>query len=218
MAARPRTGELFATEPEPPPPGGFAQVALPRPVRREFTYHVPEPLEQRVRAGVRVAVPFGSLRQVGVVVRREPTTDLEAGRVRSIADVLASRGLDLDGWHLTEATGISSDGRFVVGTGVNPEGRTEAWLALLRGNVPCGPVYSVDEALADEHALARDMVIGIDHPTFGWLRQVGTPLKMAGVTPVHRRAPRLGEHTDEVLAEAGFAPAEIARLRADGVV
>jgi crotonobetainyl-CoA:carnitine CoA-transferase CaiB-like acyl-CoA transferase len=95
---------------------------------------------------------------------------------------------------------------------------TEDWLARLRGHVPCGPVYSVEEALADEHALARDMVVGIDHPTFGWLRQVGTPLKMAGVTPVHRRAPRLGEHTDEILGEAGYAPAEIATLRADGVV
>jgi crotonobetainyl-CoA:carnitine CoA-transferase CaiB-like acyl-CoA transferase len=41
---------------------------------------------------------------------------------------------------------------------------------------------------------------------------------MAGVTPVHRRAPRLGEHTDEILGEAGFSPAEVARLRADGVV
>ena len=95
---------------------------------------------------------------------------------------------------------------------------TEAWLARLRGHVPCGPVYSVEEALADEHAVARDMVTGVDHPTFGWLRQVGTPVKMAGVTPVHRRAPRLGEHTDAILTEAGYSPAEIARLHADGVV
>lgn len=95
---------------------------------------------------------------------------------------------------------------------------TSVWLERLRGHVPCGPVYSVEEALADEHAIARDMVIGVDHPTFGWLRQVGTPLKMAGVTPVHRRAPRLGEHTDSILAEAGYSAGEIARLRTDGVV
>ncbi len=95
---------------------------------------------------------------------------------------------------------------------------TGDWLERLRGHVPCGPVYSVEEALADEHAIARDMVTGIDHPTFGWLRQVGTPLKMAGVTPVHRRAPRLGEHTDAILGEAGYSAGEIARLRAAGVV
>ena len=95
---------------------------------------------------------------------------------------------------------------------------TGDWLERLRGHVPCGPVYSVEEALADEHAIARDMVTGIDHPTFGWLRQVGTPLKMAGVTPVHRRAPRLGEHTDAILTEAGYSAGEIARLRAAGVV
>ena len=95
---------------------------------------------------------------------------------------------------------------------------TGDWLERLRGHVPCGPVYSVEEALADEHAIARDMVTGVDHPAYGWLRQVGTPLKMAGVTPVHRRAPRLGEHTDAILTEAGYSAGEIARLRAAGVV
>ncbi|MEW6272520.1 MAG: CoA transferase [Thermodesulfobacteriota bacterium] len=96
---------------------------------------------------------------------------------------------------------------------------TGEWLALLRGVVPCGPVYSVEEALSDEHAAARDLLVGFPHPEYGWLRQVGTPLKMAGVVPVHRRAPRLGEHTDEILSTlGGYSPSEIAALRASGVV
>src|SRR5690606_17659649 len=96
---------------------------------------------------------------------------------------------------------------------------TAEWLEQLRGHVPCGPVYSVEEALADEHAAARDMLTGFEHPDFGWVRQVGTPLKIAGVAPVHRRAPRLGEHTDEILrAIGGYSDAEIAQLRAAGVV
>jgi len=64
---------------------------------------------------------------------------------------------------------------------------TGDWLERLRGFVPCGPVYSVEEALEDEHALAGDMVVGFEHPELGWLRQVGTTLKMAGATPVYRR-------------------------------
>ncbi len=96
---------------------------------------------------------------------------------------------------------------------------TDEWLRLLRGVVPCAPVYSVEEALADEQALARDMVVEVEHPVFGALRQVGTPIKLGGATPVYRRAPRLGEHTDEVLAElGGFSPEEIRGLRERGVV
>jgi crotonobetainyl-CoA:carnitine CoA-transferase CaiB-like acyl-CoA transferase len=96
---------------------------------------------------------------------------------------------------------------------------TDDWLVLLRGAVPCAPVYSVDEALDDAHTIARDMVVGYEHPELGWLRQVGTPIKIAGVEPVHRPASRLGADTDDVLHElGGYSSQEIAALRARGVV
>ena len=99
------------------------------------------------------------------------------------------------------------------------ERSTAEWLAALRGHVPCAPVYSVDEALADEQTLAREMVVAVDHPEYGRLRQVGTPIKMAGVRPLHRPAARLGADTDDVLTRlGGYSPAEIADLRRRGIV
>lgn len=79
--------------------------------------------------------------------------------------------------------------------------------------VPCGPINSYAEALSSPQATARQMVVAMDHPALGPTKVVGSPLKMSG-TPasVHRRAPQLGEHTVEVLREAGFSDVEIQPL------
>lgn len=96
---------------------------------------------------------------------------------------------------------------------------TEEWLTRLRGVVPCGPVYGVEEALRDEHAAAREMIIAIDHPVFGRVSQVANPIKMSGVEPRYRRAASLGEHTHDVLtALGGFAPEEVDELGRRGIV
>ena len=96
---------------------------------------------------------------------------------------------------------------------------TDDWLQRLRGLVPCAPVYSVEEALADEQTLAREMIVAVEHPEYGPLRQVGTPIKIAGVEPVHRPAARLGADTDDILARlAGYARSEIDELRRRGIV
>src|SRR5262249_42234017 len=51
--------------------------------------------------------------------------------MRKLRDVLISQGANLAGWTLTQATGISADGSIIVGTGINPAGNMEAWLARL---------------------------------------------------------------------------------------
>ncbi len=79
------------------------------------------------------------------------------------------------------------------------------WLALFEAHdLPCGPINRYDEVFADPQVLARGIVRQVEHPTLGALRTLGSPLKMSA-TPaaVDRRAPRLGEHTGEVLREAG---------------
>jgi crotonobetainyl-CoA:carnitine CoA-transferase CaiB-like acyl-CoA transferase len=98
------------------------------------------------------------------------------------------------------------------------EHTTAEWLERLRGQVPVAPVYTVAEALADEQAQARDMLVDVPHPVFGVLRQVGSPIKMSGVAPRYRAASALGADTADVLGEIGIGPTELARLRDAGVV
>jgi crotonobetainyl-CoA:carnitine CoA-transferase CaiB-like acyl-CoA transferase len=100
--------------------------------------------------------------------------------------------------------------------------RTEAeWLELLsEAGVPHGRVNDVQAALADPQAVARGAVVEIDHPRFGTVRQVASPLRVAedGEGRVPERAPFRGEHTELVLAElCGYEQDRIAKLRDDGV-
>jgi len=94
------------------------------------------------------------------------------------------------------------------------------WLALFDASeIPCGSINDYARVFADPQVVARGMVVDTEHPTLGHLRTLGSPIKMSATPPVvSRRAPLLGEHTDEVLAEAGLTAAEIAALRQSGAV
>ena len=96
--------------------------------------------------------------------------------------------------------------------------RDEAIDALERARIPCGPVYDLDEVLADAQVNARGLLNELDYD--GSAVPVAAPPVRLGETPgsVYGRAPRLGEHTDEVLGEIGFAAREIAALHDEGVV
>ncbi len=94
------------------------------------------------------------------------------------------------------------------------------WLALFEEHgVPCGPINTYADVFADEQIAARNMVVQTDHPTLGRLRTLGTPLKMSRTPPrPGRAAPLLGQHTDEVLREAGYTPGELTAFRAAGLI
>ena len=75
-------------------------------------------------------------------------------------------------------------------------------LDLIGGKVPCGPVNLPGDLFSDQHVQAREMLVAVDQPSGRPIVQVASPIKMTATpTGVHRRAPRLGEHTDEVLSE-----------------
>ena len=96
---------------------------------------------------------------------------------------------------------------------------TADWLDRLRGRVPCAPVNDVRQALADPQVLARDMIVEVEHPEFGTLREVRSPVRTEGEIRRPQRAPRLGEHTDQILRDVlGYSDSTIARLRSAGVI
>lgn len=97
---------------------------------------------------------------------------------------------------------------------------TAVWVERLdAAGIPGGPVLRYDEVLANEHVVARDMVVTQEHPRLGSVNVLGSPFNLSR-TPVDRfsPAPLLGEHTREVLLEHGCTEDEVASLFADGVL
>jgi formyl-CoA transferase len=93
------------------------------------------------------------------------------------------------------------------------------WLARLEAaGVPAGPVNTYAEALADPQALAREMIVDLEHPGAGPIKALGVPVKLSD-TPgaVDRPAPLLGQHTTDVLTELGLSPAEQRTLKDLGI-
>src|SRR5207237_825583 len=92
----------------------------------------------------------------------------------------------------------------------------EEWEAiLLPAGIPMGAINTVDAVVEHPQVVARDAFVTCDHPTAGSIRMTGAPVRMSE-TPgaVRRPAPRLGQHTDEVLRERlGMSDDEIVRLR-----
>ncbi|MFU8778995.1 MAG: CaiB/BaiF CoA transferase family protein [Roseovarius sp.] len=97
---------------------------------------------------------------------------------------------------------------------------SEVWLERMkRAGLPAGPVLDILQMQADPQAHARDMIVEVAHPVAGAVKTLGHPVKFSE-TPANIRsaAPLLGQHSREVLQEAGFAAAEIKAMIATGAV
>lgn len=114
---------------------------------------------------------------------------------------------------------FSEDGFEMLAEIIKQKPRAD-WLEIFSGVDACvGPVNTVAEAFEDPQILHREMVVEQEHPSAGNKPNVGIPVKLRNNPgAIERPAPELGEQTDEVLAEAGFSPEEIAGLRAAGAL
>jgi crotonobetainyl-CoA:carnitine CoA-transferase CaiB-like acyl-CoA transferase len=95
---------------------------------------------------------------------------------------------------------------------------SKVWLDLLdEGGLPAGPILNVSEMHHDPQTLARDMIVATNHPVAGEVKTIGMPVKFSE-TPCEVRspAPLLGQHTREVLTEAGFSIGEVDQMILSG--
>ncbi|PYO23458.1 MAG: formyl-CoA transferase, partial [Candidatus Rokuibacteriota bacterium] len=85
--------------------------------------------------------------------------------------------------------------------------------------VPATPVNTVDQVLNDAQTATRPTIRRVIHPKLGEIPVVGMPVSFSAMDPgVRRHAPMRGEHTDEILAQAGYSATQIADLRTRRVV
>ena len=96
----------------------------------------------------------------------------------------------------------------------------DAWVtALAEADVPCAPILDPDQVLDQPQAVANGMLAVTAHPDAGRTVMVSQPVRLQGCdAPDVRPAPRLGEHTEEILRELGYSPAAIQELDAQQVI
>jgi formyl-CoA transferase len=96
--------------------------------------------------------------------------------------------------------------------------KREVMLALMKADIPCGPVLSTKDLIEDESLAARGMIVDVRHPQRGSFKTVGCPIVLSDSPVEVRSSPLLGEHNREILRELGRSDDEIRALQAEGVI
>jgi crotonobetainyl-CoA:carnitine CoA-transferase CaiB-like acyl-CoA transferase len=97
---------------------------------------------------------------------------------------------------------------------------SDAWLGLLdAAGIPAGPILDLPAAFSSPQAAALGSRVPLRHPVLGQVDQVGIPFELSETPAIIRTPPpMLGEHSAAILAEAGYGPDEIERLRSSAVI
>ncbi len=165
-----------------------------------------------------IAAPYGLFPTRDGQIALAPADD---AFFRRLADALGEPGLKTDPLYATQAARVANRSRINAIVGGKLAGDTTArWVEVLNAaGVPCGPVNSVAAVFQDPQILAQEMVTDVDHPGYGLVRMLGFPIKFSErPCRVRRPAPRLGEHTNEVLTDLGYAAADLGAWQRDGEI
>ncbi|MGA3487402.1 CaiB/BaiF CoA transferase family protein [Micromonosporaceae bacterium DT55] len=94
----------------------------------------------------------------------------------------------------------------------------DEWLSVLYpAAIPCGPINDVPAALREEHTLARNLIVETEHPRFGTVTQVASPVRVGSETPTYRRAPLRNEDFDLVVRDIlGLDDERVSELKQQG--
>jgi crotonobetainyl-CoA:carnitine CoA-transferase CaiB-like acyl-CoA transferase len=143
------------------------------------------------------------------------------GRFKALCEAIGAPGLADDPDYATGP--LRSNNRLALNATITEHTSkqpTAHWVQVLNElSIPCGPINTIDETFADPQVQHLGMAAPVDHPRLGDISIVRHAVSMSR-TPhdIRRHAPGTGEHTDEVLAEAGLTEDRIAALRASGAI
>lgn len=96
---------------------------------------------------------------------------------------------------------------------------TEVWMARLNeADIPCMPMHTIESLLQDPHLRAVGMLQEVEHPSEGAMLEIGVPVRFSATPNLaqQRPAPQLGQHSAQILREAGLTDEEIAALQQSG--
>ncbi len=138
-----------------------------------------------------------------------------------LCEAIGLPGLAQDPWYATNGDRVvhRADLRPILASRFASHS-TADWAAILdRADIPWGPINDVSAAFASPQAVAREMVVEVEHPVLGAVRQVGLPFRLSATPASIRSAPPLlGEHAAEILAELGYRRADVETLRDLGAI
>jgi len=142
-------------------------------------------------------------------------------RFRTLAEVIDAPGLASDPAYATSS--LRSDNRELLNAAISAQTARQStahWVqALNEVGIPCGPINTIDSAFAEPQVQHLAMETPVEHPTLGEITIVRNAVSM-NRTPhrISSAAPDRGQHTEQILAEAGLDPEAIANLHASGAI
>lgn len=96
----------------------------------------------------------------------------------------------------------------------------DEWLSIFaKAGIPAGPVHHINEVFNDPHVKARNLLIDVDHPRGGKMKNVNFPVKFSGLDMNENSGPpSAGQHTSEILIGMGYTQEQISKLKEEGVI